>query len=497
MKKLLLTIVAMVALVSAKGQKELTLIGEESKKVEADMMMNAHYLGSLEGLDIWLTKSDEGVKGLANKRDWHVVKLGDALYPMERVDLPETHQCQVLGAVGVLPNVDGIHKASVLLVDSSDRNRTTILRARMTTDTLRLIGGHMDTVDSYTYGRKDCCKVWGAVSPNGKYLAVLTIVQYKERKDYLSVSKVFDENLNEVWSTDYAVGSVEAIYVDDKGTMYTIGTELTGNGVRFFTNMMDRSSANGYRNDMQCDPVFDLQIVNVIGKKVLCSGLVKMISADPEKDVASGVMTMVFDADSTSISSFKIRFFQNEDKNILLNKNTKKVQREQDMPMISPLGSIRMPYGAVVAVGHRHHLRYVNANGSVTNSYYGRGIHLIAFDTLGTVKWVRNLRRNDMTEIAGEMLDLKMFAVDDNAYVIKNEDVGDPEEYIVTEEADEYEVGDKSNLVLYEITAEGDVTKTILERKTKQALASFGHRMDGSWVLLSCRGSKCRMAVMK
>jgi hypothetical protein len=197
------------------------------------------------------------------------------------------------------------------------------------------------------------------------------------------------------------------------------------------------------------------------------------------------------------MQSFKMRFFQNEDKNIFLNKNTKKVQREQDMPMIAPLGCIRMPYGTVVASGHRHHLRYVNANGTVTDTYYGRGIHLIAFDTLGNVKWVRNLRRNDKTDIADEMLELQMFAVGDKAYVLKNEDVDDPEEYIITEEADEYEVGDKSNLVLYELSADGEVAKTLLERKTKHALASMGQRMDGNWVLLSFRGSKCRMAVLK
>ena len=110
MKKLLLTIVAVTTLLSAHGQKEgLTLIGEESKKVEADMMMNALYLGSLEGLDMWLTKSDEGVKGLANKRDWHVVKLTEGLFPMERVDLPETPRCQVLGAVGAESDASGIH----------------------------------------------------------------------------------------------------------------------------------------------------------------------------------------------------------------------------------------------------------------------------------------------------------------------------------------------------------------------------------------------------
>lgn len=497
MKKLLLTVAAMMALGSVWGQKEgLTLVGEESKKVEADMMINAHYLGSLEGLDIWLTRSADGVKGLANKRDWHVVKFGDVLVPMECADLPETQNCKVLGALGCQQNASGIHKASVMLVDSSAKGRTTLLRARLSTDTLRLMEG-MDTVDSYTYGRKDRSRVWSAVSPNGRYLAVLTIVQYMERKDYISVTKVFDENLNVVWAKDYGVGVMEDIYVDDEGTVYTLGTERTSNGERFLSNVMNQSSANSYRLDVQCDPVHDLRIANVIGKKLLCMGLVTMTTADPDENLTSGVVTMVMDVDSGAMASFKMRFFQNEDKNILLNKNTKKVQRDQDMPMIAPLGSIRMPYGAVAAVGHRHHLRYVNANGTVTNSYYGQGIHLVAFDTIGTVKWVRNLRRNDKNEMTDELIDLKMFAVDDKAYVMKNEDCDEPAEYIITEEADEYEVGDKSNLVLYEIGAEGDVTKSILEKATKHTLASFGQRMDGSWVLLSFRGNKCRMAVMK
>lgn len=480
-----------------RGQKEITQIGKESKKVEPDMMMNALYLGSLEGLDIWLTKSDEGVKGLANKRDWHVVKLTEDLFPMERLDLPETPRCQILGAVGANPNASGIHSASILLVDSSAKGQTSILGAKISTDTLSLIDGIIDTVDKYTYDRKDMCRVWSAVSTGGKYMGVLAIVQYTERKEYKAVAKVFDENLKLVWEKDYAVGATDAIFVDDEGTMYTMGMERTIVGEKFVTNMLDRYGANSYSADIQCDPIQDLQIVNVLGNKVLCSGLVKMTTADREKNVTSGVMTMVFDMDSTIISSFKIRFFQNEDKNILLNKNTKKVQRDQDIPMVAPLGSIRTPYGAVVAVGHRHHLRYVNSNGTVTNSSYGHGIHMIAFDTLGTVKWVRNLRRNDMTESDDDMLDLSMFNVGDTAYVLKNEDTDDPEEYNITEEADEYELGDKSNLVLYGISPEGDVTKRILERKTKHVLAGFGHRMDGSWVLLTFRGSKCRMAVMK
>jgi glycosyltransferase involved in cell wall biosynthesis len=116
MKKFfLLGLVGLMSLMSnvVQGQKELSLIGEDSKKVEADMMMNARYLGSLEGLDIWLTKSDEGVKGLANKRDWHVVKFGDELVPMERADLPP--YLLYVGSVNSRKNLLGVVKAMELM----------------------------------------------------------------------------------------------------------------------------------------------------------------------------------------------------------------------------------------------------------------------------------------------------------------------------------------------------------------------------------------------
>ena len=279
--------------------------------------------------------------------------------------------------------------------------------------------------------------------------------------------------------------------------MYTLGLESTSNGMRFLLNVMNRAGADSYRMDIQCDPIHDLRIVNVIGKKALCAGLVTMLSADVDKDLTSGVATMVFDVDSMSVAEFKIRFFQNEDKNILMNKHTKKVRREQDMPMVDMLGSIRMPYGAVVAVGHHHVLHYTNANGTVEDSWYAQGIHMMAFDTVGNLMWVRNIRRCDETDIADGILNLHLFADGDNACLLKNENRKEPAEYNIAEEGREYEVGDKSNLVLYSIAPGGEVSKSIIEKETKHALANIGRRADGSWVLLSFRGSRCRMAVMK
>jgi hypothetical protein len=497
MKRLFLIVVAVAAMGVGRGQEFSVNASEENRNLDLDMVLNGHYLGSLEGLDVWLTKSKEGVKEFANRRDWHVVKLSDGLLPMERLELPLSERCDVLCAVGGKQKGGDVHSASMLMVDSNVVNRIAILRARVSLDSMQLKGGHLDTVDYFTYGKKDIIASWGAVSPNGRYMGVLTIVQYVERQEYISVARVFDAEANQVWVTDYAMGATNAIYVDDSGTMYTLGAQRVRDGVHFTLNVVNSKRADTYSMTMQCDPVHDMGILNVLGPHVLCAGLFTAERARYEEEMSSGVVTMSFNIDSASLSGFSMRFFQNEDMNIMLNKNSKKTQRFRDMSRVMPMGSLRMPYGVVMAVGHHHVLHYTNVNGTVEDSWYAQGLHLLAFDIYGNIKWVRNIRRNDMTGVDDGMLYVSMFVDGDKACLVKNENRKEPENYNITKESREYEVGDKSNLVLYTISAEGDVRKAYLEKDTKHALVNMVRREDGTLLLLTMRGNKCRRVEVK
>lgn len=488
-------IVAVGVLAGARGQEGVMRVGSESQDVDRDMLLNAHYLGTVEGQDLWLTRSEAGVKGLAQKRDWHVVRLTEGLLPMERLELRGTSNCQVLGVVGARSDERARH-VSALLVDSSARGRVTILRARIGVEMTRMDAG-VDTMDLYTYDYRDISKVWGALSPNGKYLGVLTIVQYVEQGEYLSIAKMFDENLNLVWEKDFGVGATEGIYVDDAGRMFTLGVERAKDGVRFVMSEMDKEGADTYGMNMDCDPVHDVKIVNVQGDNVLCAGLFTASMADPEDLPTTGVVTLMFNVKTVQMSGFSMRIFQNEDVNVMKNKNTKKIQLDHEVPMVSVLGSVEMPWGAVVAVGHRHMVHRSNPNGTTEDWWYGRGIHLVALDNSGKMRWVRNIRRNDRTDIGGGMLKTHLFAEGGKVCLLKNEDRREPEEYTVTEEAREYEVGESSNLVLYTVSERGEVKKRIMERETKHALANMCRKKDGSLLLLTAKGNKCRRAEMK
>lgn len=496
MKRFLLILVALVAIIPAQSQDVTIKKGAESEEIDFSTLLNARLLCSDSEGDLWLTKSDEGVKGLVNIHDWHLMRLTEEMSVTQRLDIPMSHRCKLLAATDVFESEAGGRKVTVLLVDSAEEGQTAILRATLSLDSLSLDGGRMDTVARYPYGRKDHCLVWGSVSPSGQYLGTLAIVKYVEIKEYTAVATVYDGEMNILWTREYAVGTTEGIYVTDDGDMYTLGTEATDDGMRFIFNVMKKSGADTYGVTVECDSVHDMQIVNVLGSQLLCSGLFTNEQADPEDQLSSGIVSMAFDIDSLAISNFSMRFFQNEDMNIMFNEDTKEIQRELGVPMVTPLACLPMPYGAVVAFGHRHVLHLRNANGTVDDSWYAKGIHLVALKADGTIKWVRNIRRNDVTDMAEGMLSLSLFAVGDTVCMVKNEHRKEPDEYIITKEAHEYETGDKSNLVLYTVTSDGGMKKTPLEKKTKHALANISRRDDDTLLLLTVHGDYSRMTLM-
>lgn len=490
MKRIILLMAAVMVAGAMQGQNVIIKKGNEGNRTDPQMVANGRYLATVDGLDCWLTQSEEGARGFVEDEDWQVVRLNDDMFPLERRELLMTEHCVPLAWA-----VKG-KWASMLLVDSSQRKQTTVLKASVSLDSLQLKDGRVDTVTKFAYAKKDRCHVWGAMSANGEYMGTLSVVQYTERKQYISIATVYDAELKEVWSREFAVGTVECIYITDDGRMLTLGTEREGEEEHFIICVIDRLGGDKFNMTVQCEPVKDMRIVNVLGPQMLCAGLIKSADAKKDEDLTSGVATLSFNLDSMSIGGFTMRYFQNEDINILTNEKTKKIQRDRELPDVVPLSYVPTSYGFVMSVGRMVEEKDVNANGTKTCDYNGVGIHLVAVDATGAVKWVRNVRRNDRQTDSKALLRTPLFMMGETLCLVKNENRKEPGEYIISNDAREYEVGDKSNLVLYRFSEEGDVRKDVLERKTKQALGAAALRYDGTTLLITVKGSKTRKMEM-
>ncbi len=478
-RTVILLFVALMGAVSA--QQAVLSKGTESKYVDSDNLADGTYAGSSQGLDCWVFSGKKHLK--------QFVMTDQNLVTLNVVDLPRSNNADVLLAAA------RDQRAAVLVADHSGKNQTAVINYLLDLDSLTVVA--VDTVDTFAYGRKDKCLVWAASSPNHQYNALITIVQLVEKKQYRTSIVLFDAEMHLLWDKEFALGSMHCIYVTDEGTIVTLGEEREGEESHFIFNVLKQSSANSYDVVVKCDPVRDTRIVGVVGSHMLVTGLFRPSHVSHPERYAEGVVGLSFNIDSVMLSGFIMRPFQNEDINILYNQKTKKVQHEQIADRVRLFDAVATPYGFVTAVGRSFLTNIVESNGLVNSTFSAMGIHCVAIDTLGHLRWVRNIRRNDVQKGDDALLRLSLLSRGDDVLLLKSEAPKYPAIYDISKDAPALQMGSKNNLVLYSLAADGEVSKLAIEAKSKHSFLRGFFRPDGKLVLLTAHGNKTRLAELK
>ncbi|MGX8712433.1 MAG: hypothetical protein ACSW8I_01950 [bacterium] len=494
MKKVLCFVAAISVAIVTMGQEGFINLskGIESAQTDRDMVLNGRYVGSVDDCDLWVTLSERGTRNFDDKDNWQLVKLNRELEPVGRVELKKTEDMKLLAAT-----MEG-NKMSVVFLDQREKRRTVVFKGIVDLDSMYVPSYWLDTVKVMQYGRKDQCFVWSTVSPDGRYVGLVTIVNFKETLQYTAEVKMFDALMNELWSKEYEMGSTQDVHVTNDGSIVTLASERVDGEQKFIFNVVDKKQAETYEVGLKCDPVKEMRIIKVSNNKVLCGGTYQPIESDPDDKMTGGVVALSFSLDTMAVAGFTMRPFQNEDMNILLNKKTKRVQKKQMLPMVDLLATTATPYGGVVALGHRQAMRYTNPNGTAEYSFMTEGIHMVTVDDNAEVQWVRNIRRNDISDEGDDLMYISLFSHDREVCLVKSESPKYPGYYDISDEAPEYEMGDdKGNLVIYRMQEDGEISKTILDKKSKFALASSAIRRDGSIILLMLREKKSRMVELR
>ena len=369
MKHIAIIPIMLLALAATAQTKATVEHGAESKKTTAQYMATARQIGTYEGLNCWV--------GTAKDERLTVTLTDHNLEPMRSMELPEGADMRVLATT-----IDG-NKARLLLAEEGYRNMTLIYTASIDLDSMRPEAGTLPLVqiDSVGYGKKDDCKVWGAASANGGHLGYVLIVEYKDRKQYSARTVVLDRQLKEEWNKEFAMGSMDEIAVADDGTVVTLGYEEEGEMTHFIFNVIGARKADSYDVAVKCDPVRELHLAGVTGRYAMGMGLFRPDGSKPDENLTGGVIGMAFQIDYAELSGFVMRPFQNEDLNILENKKTKKIQREQMMDYVSMNALTLTDFGAVIAAGRNYQRTYSEDNGLTSNEYHRMGLHMMAIDT--------------------------------------------------------------------------------------------------------------------
>ena len=479
MKKYILIAAALMCAATTMAQPALTK-GMEGKRLDADELMAARYIGRQNNLDAWIMEGRKHVK--------QIVLTDLNLEPVSVAPVEKSGDYELLAAT------PSAYRTGVLLAQKGQK-RLVVLRGEIDAESRALVESP-DTVASFDYGRKDVCMVWGATSPSGRYAALICVVQMTEEKQYGAYAVLFDERMHRIWDRDYAMGSLHDVWVTDDGRVVTLGEEREGGESHFVFNLMDSTHSITYDATVKCDPVQQMHLAQVVGPYAVAVGTYSPLTGKGSEKMTAGVMTLTFHLDSAMLTGVTMRPLQNEDMNTLLNRKTKKIQKSQELDHVAHLGCVPTPYGAVLALGRVMEVEESSNGGNVTRTGYATGVNLVAVDTTGHVRWVRNLRRNDVCEGGGKPT-LGITTVGDKVCVVKSEHAKMPTTYELSDEAKTFKQGNKGNVVIYSVDADGNVQKLLLESKSKLTVLRALTRQDGTLLYLGQVGKKVRLAELR
>lgn len=449
--------------------------GLENKKRDLEQMQRAYYLGVHDNLDCWIMEGRRHVK--------QFVVTDHNLFASRVIDLPESNGTHLLTAT-----MNDRH-ATVLVMEHVSKKQTVALRYTIYLDSM--ICGVADTVEVFNHEKKDRCFLWGATSPSGNHSALVGVVRHSDKQQYSARVVLMDSDMDREWDKDFALGTLHNVKVTDDGRIVTFGIEPEGEETHFVFNVVDRERADKYSVAAKCDPIKEMNLVTVNGKHAIAAGT--FLSTEG-KNRTGGVLALSFQLDSASLTGLTMRSFTNEDVNMFLNKDTKKVQRDLTVDHVRTLSTVATDYGAAVLVGRSYRTENVLPSGAAKKVCYASGLHCLAVDTLGNIKWVRNIRRSDLQKDSYEFLWVALHVNKDDVMILKSEHPKMPSTYEISSAARDCEMGDKSNIVLYTLHPDGEVQKLVVEPKTKHNVFRTIQRADGSVMVLTEDGSKVRLA---
>ncbi len=468
--KRLIIIVMLLAAIGTQAFAQLNA-GQESKAVSADNLENGLCLGRYDENDVWLNSTRKGWRITALNRDLQVTGTADMEIASERL---------------LAATMSG--NAATLLLSAQEKKNTYVLVAR-----LPLEGdATVDTIAAFNMpGRKDKCLLWGATSNLGNYMAVVAVRQFADSAEYAASALLVAPRGNVVYSREFAMTSLDQVFVTDNGCIATLAAENTNSGVDVMVNYVTANVISSGRYTMACDPMREVRIVNVIGNRLLGIATTSARGRRADKAV-NGLLTFGYDLDSNKVFNFEAHNFVLEDINTLYNNFIRKKQKTLTAENVSLLGTVPTSYGGAMAIT-RAFEELKNTNDGVTHhTFMHRGIHIVAVNADGGVAWVTNIRCNDNQENSGDDLHIGITGDGENVYVYKTENRKEPSEYEITRAARVQKAGKRGNLVRYAVGPNGFTEKLILERNSKHNFLLVTDNQE----VFTVKGRKVRRATV-
>ncbi|MBR1851388.1 MAG: hypothetical protein IJ789_08505 [Bacteroidales bacterium] len=431
------------------------------------------------------------VSSRGKEGDIEVVLSDGDMRVQRRCVLPNTKKMDLLSA----RLNDGI--VAIVLVDRSNSKHVQVWQSLINLETMQMVSSEdinhplpvgLTEIFRADISRKQKCYVWAPVSQNGTYGGLIAIVANPDKDEYTTTEICYDEHMNRTWEVSSPLGTVCRAAMTNNGSMYTLGYDVADDGQTLFTVCeITAAGASTYTFGGQMDHILDAEILNIEGGRLVAGGYTCSPKSPKKSDKCNGVFGLAFDINEKALAgNISMRPFQNEDYCVLTNQSTKKNLKQEYLKQdIETIGSVATNWGGAMAVGSYEIRRSLDADGIATETRFCLGIHIFGVDRNGSIAWARNVRRNDYQNLTTVYLNALLLASGDKVGLYKCESPKFPTDYNITQPAKKLRMGAKNNLVFYTFSENGDVRKTILDKKQKLIL--LGHpykKSDTTWWFL-------------
>lgn len=105
--------------------------------------------------------------------------------------------------------------------------------------------------------------VWEGSSRDGSYHATLTVTVYGEYQQYEAFATLYDAEMQQLWTREYAVGTMESLWVTDSGTIVTVGCDPEHDGNEVTVNEITQWTARTYRVAVEAPEFDSLQVMGM------------------------------------------------------------------------------------------------------------------------------------------------------------------------------------------------------------------------------------------
>ncbi|MBP5516902.1 MAG: hypothetical protein J6X86_08145 [Bacteroidales bacterium] len=330
-------------------------------------------------------------------------------------------------------------------------------------------------------------------SQSGEWTGTMYVLPGKDNAEANVV--LYDTELDEMWSMEVALGTVDDYFVSDSGEVVFAGFFKEDGILETYLEftVLDGEREHTYTSSINEGDLYRIDIVKYENGKIYCTGLMKGEKQDDKDDWSSGFFSLVFDTKKKEVEYFEKQAFTKTDICRLCNVADRSRLRVLTTDKMAYADS-RFDKGGATVAYERYYNVYVNGGYSQTVM---EGILTFRIDNQGHLRW-NNISRRQLTNADfGKLTTTRMIESDNKQYLVtydmpSNAKVSPEKPVRIVGSADP-----KLHMMILSFDISGAATRNYLTMPSKTMAVGAPHRLnDGRYLMLFAGNRHSSAAVL-